>query len=63
MVLSLTQAQIEVSTSNLSGVHKAANFTATYELIILKMWNPQRLTTLYASMGEVSMQWIPPPHR
>jgi hypothetical protein len=43
-----------MSTRNLPGskgrpVHKANNFTAIYQPIVLKMWEPQRLAALWAS--------------
>jgi hypothetical protein len=37
MALGLTQPETEVISKNLPGVHKADNFTAIYELIVLKM--------------------------
>jgi hypothetical protein len=46
-----------MSTRNLPGVkgrlaHKADNLTAICELIVWKIWEPQRLTTLWASMAD-----------
>jgi hypothetical protein len=54
MVLGSTQPLTEMSTRNLPGVKglqacEADNLTAMYEPIIKKMWEPRRLTTLWAS--------------
>jgi hypothetical protein len=48
-----TQRLIEMSTRNLSGckgrpTRKPDNFTAICEPIVYKMWEPRRLTTLWA---------------
>jgi hypothetical protein len=47
---------IEMSTRNLPGgkgrlARKADNFTAIYEPIVWKVWEPRGLTTLRASMA------------
>jgi hypothetical protein len=49
-----TQPLIEMSTMNLPGgkgrlVREADNLAAICEPIVLKMWEPRRLTTLWAS--------------
>jgi hypothetical protein len=54
MVLGLTKPITEVSTRNLPGgkarpAHKADNLIAIYEPTVYKMWEPGRLTTLWAS--------------
>jgi hypothetical protein len=54
MVLGSTQLLIEISIRNLSGgggrqARKADNITAISEPIIYKMWEPRRLTNLWAS--------------
>jgi hypothetical protein len=54
MALGSTQPLTEMSTRNLPGskgrpVRKADNLTAIYEPIVQKMWEPRRLTTLWAS--------------
>jgi hypothetical protein len=54
MVLGSTQSLTEMSTRNLPGgkgrpVRKADNLTANCEPTVYKMWEPQRLTTLWAS--------------
>jgi hypothetical protein len=54
MALCSTQPLTETSTRNLPGgkgrpARKADKFTATYEPIVYKMWEPRRLTTLWAS--------------
>jgi hypothetical protein len=54
MALRSTQPLSEMSTRNLPGgksrpARKADNLTANSEAIIQKMWEPQRLTTLWAS--------------
>jgi hypothetical protein len=54
MVLGSTQTLTEMSTRNLPGgkgwlAHKAGNLTAICEPTVLKMWEPRRLTTLWAS--------------
>jgi hypothetical protein len=54
MALGLTQPLTEMSTRNLPGVkgwptREADNVTATCEPIVWKMWEPRRLTTLWAS--------------
>jgi hypothetical protein len=51
MALDLTQPLTEMSTRNLSGgkgrpVRKAVILTAIFELIVYKMWEPRRLTSL-----------------
>jgi hypothetical protein len=56
MALVLTQPLTEMSTRNLPGVRggrparKADSLTAICEPIVKKMWEPQHLTTLGASM-------------
>jgi hypothetical protein len=55
MALGSTQPLIEMSTRNLPWdkerpARKADTLTAICEPIILKMWEPRRLTTLWASM-------------
>jgi hypothetical protein len=54
MALGSTQHLTEMSTKNLLGskgrqAPKADNLTAIYEPIVYKMWEPQHLTTLWAS--------------
>jgi hypothetical protein len=54
MALGSTQPLTEMSTGNLPGgeglpARKADNLTAIFEPIVYKMWEPQRLTTLWAS--------------
>jgi hypothetical protein len=54
MGLGSTQPLTEMSTRNIRGgkglpVRKADNFTAFCEPIVCKMWEPQRLTTLWVS--------------
>jgi hypothetical protein len=54
VALGSTQLLTQMSTRNLLGskertARKADNLTAICEPIILKMWEPQRLTTLWAS--------------
>jgi hypothetical protein len=51
MALGLTQPLTEMSTRNLPGrpARKADNLTAICEPIVYKMWEPQHLTTLWAS--------------
>jgi hypothetical protein len=54
MALGSTQPQIEMSTRNLSGgkgrpAREAENLTAICVPIVYKMWEPRRLTTLWAS--------------
>jgi hypothetical protein len=54
MALGSTQPLTEISTRNLPGgkgrpVRKADNLTAICEPIVQKMWEPRRLTTLWAS--------------
>jgi hypothetical protein len=56
MALGSTQPLTEMSTRNLSGgkgrpERKADNLTAICEPIVKKMWEPQRLTTLWVSMA------------
>jgi hypothetical protein len=56
MALELTQILSEMSTRNLPVgkgrlSRKADNLTAICEPIIYKMWEPQRLTTLWVSMA------------
>jgi hypothetical protein len=53
MALGLTQPLTEMSIRNLPGskerpVRKADNLTAICEPIVYKMWEPRRLTTLWA---------------
>jgi hypothetical protein len=55
MALGLTQPLTEMSTKNLPGgkgrpVRGAHNLTAICEPIVYKMWEPRRLTTLWAFM-------------
>jgi hypothetical protein len=54
MALGSTQPLTEMSTRNLPGdkgrpTRKAENLTAICEPIVQKMWEPRRLTTLWAS--------------
>jgi hypothetical protein len=54
MALGSTQLLTEISTRNLPGgkgrpARKADNLTANCEPIVSKMWEPRRLTTLWAS--------------
>jgi hypothetical protein len=54
MALESTQPLTEMGTRNLPGgkgrsARKADNLTSIYESIVLKMWEPRRLTTLWAS--------------
>jgi hypothetical protein len=54
MALRSTQPLTEMNTRNLPGgegrpVRKADNLTAICEPIVSKMWEPRRLTTLWAS--------------
>jgi hypothetical protein len=55
MALGSTQPLTEMSTRNLPGrdkgrpTRKADNLTAICEQIVWKMWEPRRLTTLWAS--------------
>jgi hypothetical protein len=54
MALGSTQSLTEISTRNLPGGKgrpgfKADNLTAICEPIVWKMWEPRRLTTLWAS--------------
>jgi hypothetical protein len=54
MTLGSTQPLTEISTRNLFGdkerpARKADNLTAIHEQIVWKMWEPRRLTTLWAS--------------
>jgi hypothetical protein len=54
MTLGSTQAVTEMSTRNLPGgkgrpAHKADNLTAICKPPVLKMWEPRRLATLWAS--------------
>jgi hypothetical protein len=56
MALGSTQPVTEMSTRNLPGGGKGrpvrkADLTAICEPIVQKMWDPQRLTTLWASMA------------
>jgi hypothetical protein len=56
MVLGSTQPLTEMSTRNLPGgkrrpARKADNLTAICEPIVWKMWDPRRLTTLWASIA------------
>jgi hypothetical protein len=53
MALGSTQSLTEMSTRNLRGgkgrpARGADNLTAICELIVYKMWEPRRLTTLWA---------------
>jgi hypothetical protein len=54
MVLETTQPLTQMSTRNLTGgkgrpASKADNLTTICEPIVLKMWMPRHLTTLWAS--------------
>jgi hypothetical protein len=54
MTLGLTQPLTEMSTRNFPGgkvrpARKADNFIAVCESIVHKMWEPRRLTTIWAS--------------
>jgi hypothetical protein len=54
MTQGLTQSLTEMSTRNLPGgkgrlARKADNLTAICEPIVYKMWEPRRLTNLWAS--------------
>jgi hypothetical protein len=54
MALGSTQPLTEMNTRNLPGSEgrpgrKADNFTAICEPIVKEMWEPRRLTTLWAS--------------
>jgi hypothetical protein len=52
MALGSTQRLTEMSSRNILGIFlrvKADNCTAIYEPIVWKMWEPQHLTTLWAS--------------
>jgi hypothetical protein len=56
MALGSTQPLTEMSTMNLPGgkgrpARKADNLTAICEPIVYILWDPQRLTTLWASMA------------
>jgi hypothetical protein len=56
MALGSTQPLAEMSTRNLAGgkgrpARKADNLTAICKPIVYKMWEPGRLTTLWASMA------------
>jgi hypothetical protein len=56
MALGSTQPLTEMSTRNLHGgkgrpARKADNLTAICKPIVYLMWDPQRLTTLWASMA------------
>jgi hypothetical protein len=56
MALGSTQSLTEMSTGNLPGAkgrptRKAENPTAKCELIVKKMWEPRRLTTLMGLHG------------
>jgi hypothetical protein len=56
MALCSTQPLTEMSTRNLPGgkgrpMRKADNLTAICEPIVSKMWDPQRLTTLWDAMA------------
>jgi hypothetical protein len=56
MALGSTQPLTEMSMRNIRGgkeqpVHKADNLTSICELIVWKVWEPQSLTTLWASMA------------
>jgi hypothetical protein len=57
MALGSTQSLTEMSTRNLPGVKggrpalEASNLTAICEPIVQNMWEPQRLTTLWASIA------------
>jgi hypothetical protein len=77
MALGSTQPLTEMSTRNLPGgkgrpAHKTDNFTAIYEPIVYKMWEPRRLRTLWAFTAWVTVllckpeipyinwrQWVP----
>jgi hypothetical protein len=54
MVLGSTQPLTEMSTRNLPGgkewpARKVGNLTAICDPLVTKMWEPRRLTTLWAS--------------
>jgi hypothetical protein len=53
MAMGSTQPLTEMSTRNLPGRKdrpaREADLTAICELIVMKMWEPRRLTTLWAS--------------
>jgi hypothetical protein len=54
MALGSTQSLTEMSIRNIPGgkrrpAHKADSLTAIYEPIVYKMWDPQHLTTVWAS--------------
>jgi hypothetical protein len=54
MALGSTQPLTEMSTRNILGVkgrpvRRADNLAAIYEQTVYKLWEPQRLTTLWAS--------------
>jgi hypothetical protein len=55
MALELTQHLTEMNTRNVAGVkrswpvRKADSLTAIFETIVQKMWEPRRLTILWAS--------------
>jgi hypothetical protein len=55
MALESTQPLTEMSTRNLPGIKgrpaREADLTAIYEMIFKKMWDPRRLTTLWALHG------------
>jgi hypothetical protein len=56
MALGSTQPLTEMSTRSLPGgkgwpARKADNLTAIYEPTVQKMWEPRRLTILWASMA------------
>jgi hypothetical protein len=54
MALGSTHPLTEMSTRNIPGdkerpAHKAYNLTAICESVVYKMWEPQRLTTVWVS--------------
>jgi hypothetical protein len=68
MALGSIQPLTEMSTRNLPGgkerpARKADNLTAIYEPIVEIMWDPRRLTTLWASMACYRDSFtLPPPN-
>jgi hypothetical protein len=59
MALGSTQPLTEMSTRNIPGskgrsARKADNLTAICELIVQKIWEPRRLTALWASTARYS---------
>jgi hypothetical protein len=67
MALGSTQPLTEMSTRNIPGgegrpARKAENLTAICEPTVYKMWEPRRLTTLWASTGCYRDSYTSPPH-